>query len=1102
MRCGGGREECHFGVNHAVVLSEELAEAPPATVARFAIPPDAAPLALEVPLPEPELPESLRRGPEVRFDAVVVPHEDGRWVLVPTLQHTIFVGRDEPLEETVARELGRHLRAVEPRAFDRLALLPPTDHRLLRVSIPLRGPGEGPDRGFRQLQRDLVRARARKHAAEVLDSVATRLHDEAALAGPPIVGAEETVARLDALLGGEPRHAVLLAGPERVGKTAALKAWLRGPGEGKRVYGTSGAQLVAGMSGLGQWQERVARVLAAAEELDAILYFDDLRDLFDRSRAGGGVDLAGAIKPALEEGRVRVVGELTEEAADLLGSQHEGFFQSFHTVRVPGADAQAGRAVVDARAAWLVEAGGPDVGEGARAAIVSLADRYLPYRPFPGKAAELFDRVAAGAERPGVALDAAHQVSGRDVYRLFSVQTGVPEFLLREDRSLDPERLRARFRARLVGQRAAVDAVVDTLCVVKAALQPGDKPLATFLFAGPTGVGKTELARALAEVLYGSEERLVRLDMSEFADPLAAERLVGAAGREGLLTRPLREQPFAVVLLDEIEKAHPAVFDLLLQVTGEGRLTDGRGRTAYFHNAILILTSNLGATHRLGRLGIRGEEATPARDLEQHYAGAVRQSFRPELVGRLDRIIPFAALGEDEIAAITRMVLDRVARRRGIADRGIGLQVDDGALDALARGGFDPAYGARALRRHVEEALVAPLAEVVTGLGAQAKGASVRVRHRDAPAEPNPLKRAARGELVVEARSWSSEGEAPSAGRAGLDAITGLRRDLDAWLQLPTIEAHREQVRALLAQLNAPRSKKERARSGAELARLQREHHAASALWEKLEAARGEVLDLEELVFAAYFEDERYPGAEEEARALRHRARMALLEVILAGDRRDAITVRCEELDEGRTLDVWLATLLADLERRSWSATLHLFKDGLRDDPSWPADRAWGPPRDPAWVAEWLARKERDRAIVLLRVRGPHAGTLLSVECGLHRYIGIPPRVAGAHHLVTRLAMRDTLGDADWAHPAMTPPRPPPADKLGKRRVVRWSDERPGQRLPPDYVHVPLEAYWSPPNADELALRDLIHIDLDPRLERADLYVAPLDTEPAEGEAS
>ncbi len=1075
-------------------LSEDLQDAEAERIARFSLPEDAFEQTFQIELPQHDVPKNMRQSVRVPVQTVVVPHGDARWVLIPALKHTIYVSATEALEDIVASELERHLLARQPDAFARLSLFVTSHLRVERIAIHVDLPAALAD-GTRALRSKLATARKRRHALDVLASVGVAVHDESFLAGPPVVGRTNEIAALDALLTAGRRQSVLLVGPERVGKTSVLLEWLRTKGESQRVFGTSGAQLIAGMSGLGQWQARVQRVVEAAETLDAILYFDDLRDLFDQ-RGASGVDIPAAMKSAIEEGRIRIVGELTEEAADLLSSQREGFFQSLHTIRVPTLDRAVSATMLAQRAEYTKTHRDhlPEVQPSALEAMLALCERYLPYRPFPGKAAELFDQVVQSAERPGVVLDAESEIRASDVYRLFSIQSGIPEFLLRDDRSLDPARLTARFQSRLIGQTNAVSAVVDTLCVVKAGLQPAEKPLATFLFVGPTGVGKTELARALAEILYGAEDRLIRFDMSEYADPSAAQRLIagGDGGRDGLLTRKVREQPFAVILLDEIEKAHPSVFDLLLQVTGEGRLTDARGRTAFFQNSIVIMTSNLGATHRRTRVGI---ESAP--DLEGHYLDEVRKWFRPEFVGRLDRVIPFRPLDRDEVRTIATLMLERIRGRRGLQDRGSALELTDAALTALAEGGFHEAYGARALRRHAEEALVAPIA---TAIAHAPRGAQLHVRLEDEPPPGEPLQKAVRNGLVVEV--LPAEHKVSLSELQVLNEVLLLRRQAGQWMELPAVEAHREEMFTTLARLSMPRSKKEQARAGQEMARLQHRHAQLSASWAPVQAVRDEIHDLEELVFAAWMERDRYEGAKEEIVRLRHEMRMALFQIYLELDAQHEATAMLVEQDEGRTLEHWLLPLYADAERRGWEIAVHRFKDPIAS-PDWPKERGFGPPRTRAEITEWLQEPARDRAVLLMRVRGRHAGTQIAAEKGLHRFLGVPPKAAGAHHMVKLLSMRFDLKADDWLRGPMQPDAPGVSSALLKGGCTRYTDERPDQKLPDAYVEVPLDQYWSPFNADELCLRELITLDISPNRDRSGLCDAPLDRGPkSESEAN
>jgi ATP-dependent Clp protease ATP-binding subunit ClpC len=307
----------------------------------------------------------------------------------------------------------------------------------------------------------------------------------------------------------------------------------------------------------------------------------------------------------------------------------------------------------------------------------------------------------------GEPSEAALTIGEAEVAAVVAARTGVPvgELVAGELERL--QELEDDLHRRVVGQDHAVSLVADAIRRARLGLSEGDGPLGTFLFLGPTGVGKTELAKALAERLFASERALVRIDMSEYREPHTVARLIGSPpgyvgyGDGGQLTEPVRRHPYAVILLDEIEKAHPAVWNVLLQLLDDGRLTDGEGRTVDFTNAVVVMTSNLGAGRAKRGVGFTAGDAAPA---DERMQAAAKAAFLPEFVNRIDELVTFHALTPAHIERIARMVCDRLAKRM-LDQHRVVLEVDDALVARLARDGFDEEFGARPLRRHVRRTL-------------------------------------------------------------------------------------------------------------------------------------------------------------------------------------------------------------------------------------------------------------------------------------------------------------------------------------------------------------------------------------------------------------
>ncbi|WP_257445861.1 AAA family ATPase [Archangium lipolyticum] len=997
------REACL--AEQRLFLEEYLSHAEPEVLARFSLPAQVRLEMLEILAPRADLPRPLVKPTTVELATVVVPLPEEIWVFVPALDHTVHVGRSQDVRETVRADLERLLAAREPTAHEYLRLLPPKSVTLETVHLQLRR--QDASEKSRQAKKQQQEKLARDQAHEVLLSVSTPLHErDEARHGPPLIGRDTELTLLSGLLGGEKRQGVLLVGPELSGKTELLLAWLRAErkvGRQRRVYATSGSRLIAGMSGFGQWQERVLRVMRAAQALDAVLYFENLGELLAQ-HSTESIDIPGAMKPFLEEGRVRLLGELTPDALDLLESRHPGLFAVLGRVRLEPLDARHTREALSTRAAWQrkAESSRPTLADDAVAPLVELAERYLPGRALPGKALRLYEEMRAGLQQERTGNGQSPMLTRERVYALFSLKTGVPEFLLREDRALLAADVEARFRRQLIGQELAVRRVVETLCMVKAGLQPQGKPLATFLFVGPTGVGKTELARLLATFLFGSPERMFRFDMSEFMDAWAAERLIrGNAQGEGLLTRRVRQQPFCVLLLDEIEKAHPAVFDLLLQVCGEGRLTDARGQTAWFHNALIIMTSNLGVAHRRNPLGIGASEV----DDTSYYLREVHRHFRPEFVNRIDQLIPFHPLTPEQAAEVARLGVDKLRMRRGLLQRGISLHVPPEITTSLAASGYQEAYGARAMRRHLDQRLVVPIARALSSVGPEAQG----------------------GQLVIAQRPEGIEVEltrgSPRSAQNQFNQVRELqaeRRILDALLRSDAVEQLKEQIAFLVAQLSQG-DRNPRGPEAVPVGKLQSDHSRLEEIWTQAQKLRSALVAAEELALMALFEQQDATPFVEDAHAQGQALRRLMPALLLSlQPRRDALTMILQEAGETRALERWLLPLLADAPRRGWSVGGRLSETSKGSERT----RKWGDVLNAEDLRRALVDPSRTFHEVLLSVNGTNAGAFLALEEGLHRY---PPTEKDEPVMLTiqPVATFTLLHQKELELPAIAPPAQP-----------------------------------------------------------------------------
>lgn len=545
----------------------------------------------------------------------------------------------------------------------------------------------------------------------------------------PVSARDGELERVEEILMRRRKNNPCLVGEPGVGKTAVVEGLAQRIADGKvpprlrqkRILSLDVGSLVAGTKYRGDFEERFRGVLADVQRAgDVILFIDEVHSIVGAGAAEGGIDASSILKPLLARGEVQVIGATTRVEYKKYIEKDAALARRFGEVTVEEPSETEAKAILGALAPRYAQHHGVDISQDAVEASVSLSIRYLPQRRLPDKALDLLDEACARAVLHGQGgLKPA--VTARDIEQVAALQSGVPQGALSQGESERLAALERQLNRRVVGQSAAVHAVAGAMQRARLGLAGGTRPMGAFLFLGPTGVGKTALAKALAASEFGSEKALVRFDMSEYMEKHAVSRLLGAPpgyvgyGEGGQLTEAVRKKPFCVLLLDEIEKAHPDVTNLLLQLLDDGALTDSEGRRVDFTHTLVILTSNLGAKalERESRLGF-GEDA--ADESEREALKAARAHFSPELLGRLDELVVFKPLGQPQRAEVADMLLEELEGRCALC--GVTLRHTSAAADALARKWYDAKAGARSLRRAVTREVEQRLAQSMLHDGA------------------------------------------------------------------------------------------------------------------------------------------------------------------------------------------------------------------------------------------------------------------------------------------------------------------------------------------------------------------------------------------------
>ena len=546
----------------------------------------------------------------------------------------------------------------------------------------------------------------------------------------PVVGRDVEIARVIEILGRRKKNNPMLIGEPGVGKSAIVEGIAQRIAGGsispvlakKRLISLDIASVVAGTKYRGDFEKRLKAIIKeASTNPDIILFIDEFHTIVGAGGAQGSLDAANMLKPALARGELQCIGATTMDEFAKIVEKDGALDRRFQKIVVEPTDIKQSISILNNIKANYEEFHSVTYSDEALEACARLTDRYVTDKFLPDKAIDAMDE-AGSMVRLSLTKDkkTGNVVDAEDIATVVSKMTGIPVNKVAESEGNRIMKMKDRLQGRIIGQDEAIDKVVRAIRRNRAGLKDPDRPIGTFLFFGPTGVGKTQLAKCLAEYLFDSEENMVRIDMSEYMEKFTVSRLIGAppgyVGYEegGQLSERVRRKPYCVVLLDEIEKAHPDIFNILLQVLDDGHLTDSNGRVVNFKNTIVIMTSNVGS-RELDEYGSGVGFATAGKNVAQNRQSvlekAIKKNFPPEFINRVDEQIFFNSLTKEDIEKIIDIELRELRERA--EESGYKLTITPSAKKFIAEAGYDPAFGARPLKRAVMRYVEDPVSEFI-----------------------------------------------------------------------------------------------------------------------------------------------------------------------------------------------------------------------------------------------------------------------------------------------------------------------------------------------------------------------------------------------------